>query len=57
VWVGARSVIQSRGILPVSGLYFVARSWQWTRGSALLLGIGEHNPATLVVGRASGSGG
>lgn len=32
---------ESRGISPVSGLFFVGRSWQWTRGSALLLGVGE----------------
>jgi putative flavoprotein involved in K+ transport len=32
---------ESRGISPVPGLYFVGRSWQWTRGSALLLGVGE----------------
>jgi hypothetical protein len=24
----------------VPGLYFVGRSWQWTRGSALLTGVG-----------------
>jgi putative flavoprotein involved in K+ transport len=33
--------VQTRGISPVPGLYFVGRSWQWTRGSALLLGVGK----------------
>jgi putative flavoprotein involved in K+ transport len=33
------SFIESRGISPVPGLYFVGRSWQWTRGSALLTGV------------------
>lgn len=32
---------QERGISPVSGLYFIGRSWQWCRGSALLTGVGE----------------
>jgi putative flavoprotein involved in K+ transport len=30
-----------RGVSPVPGLYFVGRSWQWTRGSALLAGVGD----------------
>lgn len=30
-----------RGISPVPGLYFVGRSWQWTRGSALLAGVAD----------------
>lgn len=30
-----------RGVSPVTGLYFVGRSWQWTRGSALLTGVGD----------------
>lgn len=34
-------VIERRGISPVSGLYYVGRSWQWTRGSALVLGVGK----------------
>ena len=34
------SFAQSRGISPVPGLYFVGKKWQWTGGSALLLGIG-----------------
>ena len=29
-----------RGISPVPHLYFIGRSWQWTRGSALLTGVG-----------------
>jgi putative flavoprotein involved in K+ transport len=33
--------VQSRGISPVPGLYFVGQPWQWTRGSALLLGVGD----------------
>lgn len=40
---------ESRGVSPVSGLFFVGRSWQWTRGSALLLGVGED--ARFVVAR------
>jgi putative flavoprotein involved in K+ transport len=32
--------VQSRGISPVGGVYFVGQSWQWTRGSALLTGVG-----------------
>lgn len=30
-----------RGVSPVPGMYFVGRSWQWTRGSALLAGVGD----------------
>lgn len=33
--------LESGGLSPVSGLYFVGRSWQRTRGSALVLGVGE----------------
>lgn len=32
--------VHSRGISPVDGLYFVGQSWQSTRGSALLTGVG-----------------
>jgi putative flavoprotein involved in K+ transport len=32
--------VQSRGMSPVDGVYFVGQSWQWTRGSALLTGVG-----------------
>src|SRR5215204_7736908 len=30
-----------RGVSPVPNLYFIGRSWQWTRGSALFAGVGE----------------
>jgi putative flavoprotein involved in K+ transport len=33
--------IHQAGISPVPGLYFIGRSWQRTRGSALLLGVGD----------------
>jgi putative flavoprotein involved in K+ transport len=33
--------VHQRGVSPVSGLYFIGRSWQWTRGSALLHGVGD----------------
>jgi putative flavoprotein involved in K+ transport len=33
--------IQWQGRSPVAGLYYVGRSWQRTRGSALLLGVGD----------------
>ncbi len=33
--------LHQRGISPVPNLYFVGRSWQWTRGSALFAGVGE----------------
>lgn len=33
--------VQRRGVSPVPGLYFIGRSWQWTRGSALLTGVGD----------------
>jgi FtsP/CotA-like multicopper oxidase with cupredoxin domain/cation diffusion facilitator CzcD-associated flavoprotein CzcO len=35
------SLIHDRGITPVRGLYLLGRSWQWTRGSALLLGVAD----------------
>jgi putative flavoprotein involved in K+ transport len=45
-WVGMPAAkgpdgdfVESRGVSPVPGLYFVGRSWQWTRGSALLTGV------------------
>ena len=41
--------IHWRGVSPVPGLYFLGRSWQWTRGSALLAGVGDD--ASYVVGR------
>jgi putative flavoprotein involved in K+ transport len=33
--------IEQRGVSPVPGLSFIGRSWQWTRGSALLTGVGD----------------
>ncbi len=33
--------LHQRGLSPVPGLYFIGRSWQWTRGSALFAGVGE----------------
>ncbi len=38
-----------RGVSPVPGLYFIGQSWQWTRGSALLAGVGDD--ASYVVSR------
>ena len=35
------SFVQLRGVSPVPGLYVVGQPWQWTRGSALLLGVGD----------------
>lgn len=35
------SFIEARCVSPVPGLFFVGRSWQSTRGSALLLGVGR----------------
>jgi putative flavoprotein involved in K+ transport len=34
-------VMHRRGVSTVPGVYFVGRSWQWTRGSALLAGVGD----------------
>ncbi len=34
-------LLHQRGISPVPGLYVIGRSWQWTRGSALLTGVGD----------------
>jgi putative flavoprotein involved in K+ transport len=31
--------IERRGLTAVPNLYFIGRSWQWTRGSALLFGV------------------
>lgn len=33
--------VHDRGVSPVPGLYLIGRSWQWTRGSALLQGVGD----------------
>jgi putative flavoprotein involved in K+ transport len=39
-------------VSPVPGLYFVGRSWQWTRGSALLTGVGaDANHVTAQIMR------
>jgi putative flavoprotein involved in K+ transport len=37
----AGNFIHSAGISPVKNLYFIGRSWQRTRGSALVTGVGE----------------
>jgi putative flavoprotein involved in K+ transport len=34
------SFLHHRGVSPVPNLYFIGRSWQWTRGSALFAGVG-----------------
>ena len=34
-------LLHQRGVSPVPGLYLIGRSWQWTRGSALLTGVGD----------------
>lgn len=33
--------VEERGISPVSGMFFIGRSWQTARGSALLTGVGH----------------
>ena len=33
--------VESRGVSPVPGLYFIGRKWQTSRGSALLMGVGH----------------
>jgi putative flavoprotein involved in K+ transport len=38
---GQGNLLHQRGISPVPGLYLIGRSWQWTRGSALLTGVGD----------------
>lgn len=38
---GAGRFVESAGVSPVRGLYFIGRSWQRNRGSALLTGVGE----------------
>ncbi len=35
------NLLHRRGISPVPHLYVIGRSWQWTRGSALLTGVGD----------------
>jgi putative flavoprotein involved in K+ transport len=41
------SFLESRGMSPIRGLFFVGRRWQTTQGSALLLGVGAD--AALIV--------
>ncbi len=38
---GEGNFIHEAGISPVKNLYFIGRSWQRTRGSALIAGVGE----------------
>jgi putative flavoprotein involved in K+ transport len=33
--------LNQRGVSPVTNLYFIGRSWQWTRGSALFAGVSD----------------
>jgi putative flavoprotein involved in K+ transport len=35
------NMLHRRGVSPVPYLYMIGRSWQWTRGSALLTGVGD----------------
>jgi putative flavoprotein involved in K+ transport len=51
-----RKFVHRRGVSPISGLYFVGRSWQWTRGSALLAGVGDDASyvASRITERLSG---
>src|SRR6266699_4739284 len=35
------NLLHRRGVSPVPYLYLIGRSWQWTRGSALLTGVGD----------------
>jgi putative flavoprotein involved in K+ transport len=37
----AGNFIHETGISPVKNLYFIGRSWQRTRGSALVTGVGD----------------
>ena len=37
---GQGNLLHRRGVSPVPHLYLIGRSWQWTRGSALLTGVG-----------------
>jgi putative flavoprotein involved in K+ transport len=39
--------MQTEGLSPVAGLYFVGRPWQRNRASALIMGAGE-DAATIV---------
>ena len=35
------NMLHRRGVSPVPHLYLIGRSWQWTRGSALLTGVSD----------------
>lgn len=37
----APGFIEDRGVSPIPGLYYIGRSWQTSRGSSLLLGVGR----------------
>jgi putative flavoprotein involved in K+ transport len=41
--------VERRGLSPVRRLYFIGREWQWSRGSALLAGVGYD--ASFLAGR------
>jgi putative flavoprotein involved in K+ transport len=43
------ALVHRRGVSSVPGLYSIGRSWQWTRGSALLHGVGDD--AAHLLGR------
>ena len=43
------ALVHERGVSSVPGLYSIGRSWQWTRGSALLHGVGDD--ASHLVGQ------
>jgi putative flavoprotein involved in K+ transport len=47
-------VLEHRGVSPVEGLYFVGREWQWSRGSALLVGVARDaaHVAGVIASRA-----
>jgi putative flavoprotein involved in K+ transport len=45
----AGRLVERRGVSPVPRLYRVGREWQWTRGSALLMGVARD--ATFVADR------
>lgn len=48
---GARNFVEDRGVSAVSGLFHVGRSWQTSRASALLCGVGTD--AARVVDRVA----
>ena len=53
---GRGGLAHRRGVSPVPGLYLMGRSWQWTRGSALLAGVGDDASyvASRIAERPSG---